>query len=167
MNNNVRRILQRKAALIRAKKKQLQIFIGYVLKLRSGKWYVGISARGTERLYEHFCGYGAKWTKLHKPVAVQSIEFIPGGKNAADEWERETTLSYMEDKGFENVRGAGWCHIEQRVPASLLDRLCAEGSMKNRVPLGAQTSRRPTCITDKINDVVRKYVSIGCQTDAP
>ena len=109
--HQLRKRLQRRDVIIAAKKKQLQIFIGYILQLEGDNWYVGISSRGTLRLYEHFCGFGSKWTKLHRPVKVHTITYVGDKQNAA-RWEKENTLSLMYQKGWENVRGYNWCQIQ-------------------------------------------------------
>ena len=110
--------------MITAKKKILKIFIGYILHLENDNWYVGITFRGVERLYEHFCGLGSKWTKLHKPVTIHKVEYIGSDIICASAWEKKTTLSYMEDKGYKKVRGAGWCHIDMsQRPQELIRRL--------------------------------------------
>ena len=113
---------QRLARII-AKKKELKIYIGYILQLENDNWYVGITFRGIERLYEHFCGLGAKWTKLHKPVTIHKVEYIGSDISYASAWEKQTTLSYMEEKGYKKVRGAGWCHIDMpQRPQELIRR---------------------------------------------
>ena len=116
---NKKQILRRRDAIIAAKKKKLQIFIGYVLHLQNDNWYVGISARGTDRLYEHFCGMGAKWTKLHRPVEVHQITYV-GDREKAIRWERENTISLMAEKGWEKVRGAHFCHVVMKRPDALV-----------------------------------------------
>ena len=116
--------MRKRHAIIVAKKKILKIFIGYILQLENDNWYVGITFRGTDRLYEHFCGLGAKWTKLHKPFAIHKVEYIGSDISSARAWEKNTTLSYMEDKGYNKVRGAGWCQIDIRQrPQELIRRL--------------------------------------------
>ena len=121
---NKRQWLRRKRAIILAKRKKLKIFFGYILELENDNWYVGITERGTERLYEHFCGLGAKWTKLHKPVRIHKVEYIGSDNNSAASWEEETTLLYMEQHGYKNVRGAGWCQINMpQRPRELIRRL--------------------------------------------
>lgn len=115
---------KRRHTMIIAKKKELKIFIGYILQLENDNWYVGITFRGTERLYEHLCGLGAKWTKLHKPVTIHKIEYIGPDITSASSWEKETTLSYMEEKGYKKVRGYTWCHLDMKQrPRELIHRL--------------------------------------------
>ena len=110
--------------MIIAKKKVLKIFTGYILQLENDNWYIGITFRGIERLYEHLCGLGAKWTKLHKPLTIHKIEYIGSDITSASSWEKETTLSYMEEKGYKKVRGYTWCHLDMKQrPRELIRRL--------------------------------------------
>ena len=119
--------LRRRRAIIQAKKRTLGIFLGYILELENDNWYVGITERGTERLYEHFSGLGAKWTKLHKPVRIHKVEYIGSDKNSAGRWEKETTLLFMQKKGYKKVRGFTWCQIEmQQRPGALIRRLAKQ-----------------------------------------
>ena len=121
---NKQQWLRRKRAIIRAKKQTLEIFLGYILELENNHWYIGITERGTERLFEHFCNVGAKWTKLHKPVRIHKVEYIGSNNDSANRWEKETTLLYMERYGYKNVRGAGWCQINMpQRPQELIRRL--------------------------------------------
>ena len=101
--------------------------MGYILQLENENWYVGITERGTDRLYEHFCGLGAKWTKLHKPVSIHRLDYIGSTKTEASEWEKQTTLELMHQKGYKNVRGYTWCQIAlpQR-PRELISKMATE-----------------------------------------
>lgn len=78
----------------------------YVWELEEGKYYVGYSENLSSRLENHTTGDGAVWTKKYKPVSI--VEIVRGNKDV----ERAKTLEYMKLKGFENVRGAGWCKVE-------------------------------------------------------
>ena len=120
------RWLKRRLAIIIAKKKQLKIFIGYILQLENDHWYVGITQRGTDRLYEHFCGLGAKWTKMHKPVAIHRVEYIGSNRSSASAWEKKNTLEMMCQKGYKNVRGDRWCHIDMPQRPRELIRILAK-----------------------------------------
>jgi predicted GIY-YIG superfamily endonuclease len=78
----------------------------YVWELEEGKYYVGYSENLSGRLEQHTTGDGALWTKKYKPVSI--LEIVRGGKDV----EKVKTLEYIKLKGFENVRGAGWCKLE-------------------------------------------------------
>lgn len=78
----------------------------YVWELEEGKYYVGYSENLSSRLEQHTTGDGALWTKKYKPVSI--IEILRGGKDV----EKAKTLEYIKLKGFDNVRGAGWCKVE-------------------------------------------------------
>lgn len=82
----------------------------YVLKLESDKYYVGITTKHNpqDRIRQHISGYyGARWTKKYKPT--ETLETIDLGNVSQEEAEREEkklTLKYMNDFGYQNVRGA-------------------------------------------------------------
>ena len=80
----------------------------YVWELEQGKYYIGWSENLSRRLDEHLSEEGALWTKKYKPVAI--IEILRGDK----EVEKQKTLEYIKLKGFDNVRGAGWCSTEYK-----------------------------------------------------
>ena len=78
----------------------------YVLKLQDNKVYVGITMNFNLRWAQHMAGEGAKWTRMHKPLEV--VEIIT---NASPGLEKAKTLEYMEEYGWENVRGGPWCKL--------------------------------------------------------
>lgn len=79
----------------------------YVLKLECGKYYVGKTKRGLERINEHISGTGSSWTLKYKPIEL--IEFVEGC-DAFDE--DKYTLQYMNLYGIENVRGGSYTQIQ-------------------------------------------------------
>ena len=83
---------------------------GYVLELSNNKYYVGISDNIDVRLDSHFKNKGSKWSQLHKPIRV--VERFIGSKDS----EREFTLKYMREYGWQNVRGGGWTAVNMRTP---------------------------------------------------
>lgn len=92
----------------------------YVWELVEGKYYVGYSANLSTRLEQHmYQADGAHWTKRYKPVAI--LEIIRGDKTT----EKQKTLEYMKKKGFENVRGAGWCLFEYKAIPHEIVKYCA------------------------------------------
>ena len=54
----------------------LQIFsLVYVLELEDGYFYCGVTTNLNLRYCQHFTGRGgAKWTRLHKPIRIHSVE---------------------------------------------------------------------------------------------
>ena len=82
----------------------------YVLALEDDKYYVGTSKDLHSRLYQHFNGSGARWTKLHKPIYVYEVTL--GGRNE----ERIKTLEIMRKHGWENTRGAVWSVCDMKNP---------------------------------------------------
>ena len=89
----------------------------YVWQLEDGKFYVGYSENLSRRIDEHLSGEGAVWTKKYNPVSI--IEIVMGGK----EVEKQKTLEYMRLKGWENVRGSHWCHLEYKSPPAELSKV--------------------------------------------
>ena len=92
----------------------------YILKLREGKWYVGYTERGIERILDHMDEKGAKWTKKYRPEKPIPWElFSPGKtkatkKNKPNSDEDKFTLELMKKHGIENVRGGSWCMVNMR-----------------------------------------------------
>lgn len=83
----------------------------YVLELENGKWYVGQTSNLEQRMTQHFSGNGAQWTKLHKPVSIKETRLLLPSESPIAE-ERNVTKQYMEEYGFNNVRGSVWCKLE-------------------------------------------------------
>lgn len=83
----------------------------YVLRLRRGKIYAGVTRNLQQRLEAHFSGRGSEWTKLYPPVEILAIY-----KDVAPIWEKEITLDYMRHYGWQNVRGYSWSQINMKNP---------------------------------------------------
>ena len=79
----------------------------YVLRLRSGKYYVGKTDNLDRRIEQHMSGRGAAWTQKYKPVAVEKTY-----KNAGQFDEDKVTKEYMAKYGIENVRGGTYVSVE-------------------------------------------------------
>ena len=93
----------------------------YVLKLVGGKYYVGESRNLTARLMMHFIGHGAKWTKLHKPVAVMQVL-----EAETKDDEKYKTLEMMKRYG-DAVRGSVWRQKHMSSPPEELRAFFTEG----------------------------------------
>jgi hypothetical protein len=78
----------------------------YILELTEACWYVGTTTDLQARLFAHFNGMGAEWTKVHRPVRVANI--AAGGR----EEENALTLHVMRQCGWRNVRGGLWCAVD-------------------------------------------------------
>ena len=79
----------------------------YILKLESGKYYVGKSDNVINRFQQHLNGGGSAWTRKYKPISlVKTIE------NASPFDEDKITKEYMVKYGIENVRGGSYVEIE-------------------------------------------------------
>ena len=80
----------------------------YVLKLESGKYYVGITAKTPElRFKEHVSGYtGAAWTRKHKPIKIiSSMDLGVVTRARAEEFENRVVRKYIGKYGIGSVRG--------------------------------------------------------------
>ena len=93
----------------------------YVLKLRRGKWYVGYTEKGVERILDHIDAKGAKWTRTYPPLKNGYLQDVtPTGKSKAtpknkpNSDEDKLTLKLMKKHGIQNVRGGSWCMVKMR-----------------------------------------------------
>lgn len=93
----------------------------YVLKLVDDRYYVGRTSNIIRRIEEHFTSNGSVYTKTYKPLKV--IEII---EELGHEDEKNKTLSYMKQYGFEKVRGYVWHRIKL-----LKDPSCDENKINN------------------------------------
>ena len=71
----------------------------YTLKLQDNCWYAGYSADPETRIASHFLGRGARWTQLHPPISVESLQ--PGTQKLED----VITIALMVKHGFQQVHG--------------------------------------------------------------
>ena len=82
----------------------------YVLRLERGKFYVGMTRRNIQRIWEHIDGEGAKWTKKYPPLEGREVVFMKDGLHKIDE--DRITIEQMREHGYHNVRGGQWCQIK-------------------------------------------------------
>lgn len=89
--------------------------VTYVLELEKNKFYVGSTYDFNRRLGEHLMGiYGSKFTRLYKPIRIVGVY--------KGNCERDKTLQFMHQKGYQNVRGAKWCNpLQIEMPPELED----------------------------------------------
>ena len=79
----------------------------YILRLESGKYYVGKSEDVKNRYQQHMNGSGSSWTRKYKPISLEkTIE------NASPFEEDKITKEYMSKYGIDNVRGGSYVEIE-------------------------------------------------------
>lgn len=90
----------------------------YILKLKDGCYYVGITTEPSKRIHEHVYKdkKGAKWTKKHEVVDVLRIEYI-GLTNShyAKMIERQQTIAMMKKYGWKLVRGSDYCTVSEYI----------------------------------------------------
>ena len=108
----------------------------YVLELEGGCFYVGWSADIQTRIASHFLGSGARWTQLHKPVAVHSAR--PGDKHL----ETLTAIALMATHGWEKVRGGSYCIVDMPKPPACISKALHYMSYRKTEtePFATQTS---------------------------
>jgi hypothetical protein len=78
----------------------------YILRLESGKYYIGKTNNLQQRKKEHLNGTASAWTRKYKPISVEKI--IP---NASSFDEDKYTKIYMNKYGIHNVRGGSYVQI--------------------------------------------------------
>lgn len=80
----------------------------YVLKLESGKFYVGKTYNVQRRFREHLTGYkSSSWTRKYKPVRIEEVYHDADSLD-----EDKITVKYMMNHGVENVRGGPYVSIK-------------------------------------------------------
>lgn len=80
----------------------------YVLKLRTGKYYVGITTKTPEaRLKEHLSGFmGAAWTRKYKPLKIIDRKDLGlTEESKAQAYENKIVRKYIKKYGIDSVRG--------------------------------------------------------------
>jgi len=81
----------------------------YLLELQNKKFYVGQSSRPQVRFSDHQIGQGGKWTRQYPPVALLNTKPVTvANLREACLYENWMTLHYMEQYGWQNVRGGGF-----------------------------------------------------------
>jgi hypothetical protein len=76
----------------------------YVLRLSSGKYYVGKTDDVNHRFQQHLNGSGgASWRRKYRPIAIEKT--IP---NVSPFEEDKVTKEYMNIYGIDNVRGGSY-----------------------------------------------------------
>ncbi len=78
--------------------------------LEKGKFYVGHTSNIYRRICQHFYGTGAVYTREFKPIRCLSC--VEGGLAL----EKAVFAGLVAQKGWENVRGAGYTKAQMREP---------------------------------------------------
>ena len=115
----------------------------YVLKLKRGKYYVGMTRRNIDRVLDHIDGKGAAWTKKYPPSETKPI--LSFQENLRESDENRITLETMAKYGVRNVRGGDWCRV--RLPIEELRALEKKIGKKTTKKNTAKKSpkRKVTC----------------------
>ena len=77
----------------------------YVLQLKEGKWYIGMTEDVAESYRYHRDGKGPDWTKEYPPVKIKEV--LKNVNRSIDI--TQITRSYMDRYGVKNVRGGVYC----------------------------------------------------------
>jgi len=90
----------------------------YVLELNDGCYYVGLTSDIAKRLQQHWDGegFGAEWTRLHKPRRVMhTINTGTRNTREAEDLENEVTILMMIRHGIEQVRGGHFSYPDRQL----------------------------------------------------
>jgi predicted GIY-YIG superfamily endonuclease len=86
----------------------------YVLRLKDGCYYVGLSKDVHWRVGRHASGRGAAWTRLHPVIEhIDSFQCYTCDERTAMEHEDEITIRYMRQHGWKKVRGGRFCEVDE------------------------------------------------------
>ena len=81
----------------------------YVLRLQSGKWYIGKTTDVMKRFQDHVSGNGSAWTSKYAPIKIEEL-------STGDEFDEDKiTKKYMSKYGIDNVRGGSYVTLELTV----------------------------------------------------
>jgi predicted GIY-YIG superfamily endonuclease len=75
----------------------------FILKLESGKYYIGKSSDPISYFQDHLVGKGSVWTRKYKPISLEKV--IP---HSSPFDEDKYTEEYMMKYGIQNVRGGSY-----------------------------------------------------------
>ena len=123
----------------------------YVLKLQDDCWYVGYSADPETRIACHFLGRGARWTQIHPPIAVESLQ--PGTKKLED----VITIALMVRHGFRRVRGGQYVIVDLPAPPP---PIAAAYSIRPHAPAAAVAAK--TVVETMCGHVVQMTHRLEC-----
>ena len=110
----------------------------YVLQLVRGKYYVGMTRKNVERIWQHIDGKGAAWTKKYPPKEGDELLEYQSGRKVADEDKK--TLEMMAKYGVRNVRGGSWCRV--KMSAKMISDLERKIKPKTRKPAQKTTRKK-------------------------
>ena len=86
----------------------------YLLELAHGHYYVGQAPDALKKYQAHLSGTAAAWTKQYPPVKPP-LKIRPLSVNSAREamcYENWMTMHYMQQYGWQNVRGGEYLAID-------------------------------------------------------
>ena len=90
----------------------------YVLELEDNKFYVGITSQTPEiRMKEHASHIrAANWTRKYAPIRILDSKLLGSiSKPEAEKYEAKVVRKYMNQFGYNNVRGGDLTSVEDYV----------------------------------------------------
>lgn len=131
----------------------------YVLKLKSGKYYVGMTRKNIQRVLDHIDGKGASWTKKYPPSDSKPI--ISFQENMKESDENRVTLETMAKYGVRNVRGGDWCKV--RMTQREITQLEKKISNISKSPRKKSPSKKTSTYTRKTKGKKTKAKNPRCK----
>jgi hypothetical protein len=92
----------------------------YLLELKHGKFYVGITSNIVDRFWEHKTFCGSEWTATHQPIRI-----LMSKPCSSQHSEDNETLEQMARYGIDNVRGGSFCSVDLSQDRSTLEKMIA------------------------------------------
>lgn len=88
----------------------------YVLELEDGCYYVGIALDVHRRFGEHLSGFGANFTRAHKPIRiVETFCCDTYDRDVAATLENKKTLEYAIRYGGDRVKGGRYFNTRKLI----------------------------------------------------
>jgi len=117
----------------------------YILRLVSGKYYVGQTIRKNYRYLQHVIGDGAQWTARYTPLECIYVRTEICTPSQACKLEHKITLKVEEVYGADNVRGGGHCSLGDDTSPVVI-------SLRDRLDLQAQERNMPQLVQTAVSD---------------
>ena len=127
----------------------------YVLPLENNCWYVGTTEDLQKRYEAHAKGRGAAWTKLHKPLSMDTMKFweIPHFSLFQVEQMEDVLCKALQKKfGLNMVRGGYTCQLfpmKVRPPRHKL----RESYNKHKFGKKAKKAKRPATVEEAEKEI--------------
>ena len=74
----------------------------YIILCNDGSFYTGYTKNVDERVAQHACGKGARYTRMHKPQKVVYVELLDSRAEAMKREKAIKRLSHMQKLNLAN-----------------------------------------------------------------